>query len=81
MHTVELQEAHGHLTELIEMAVQGEHVVIARAGQPQVKLVSLIEPVAKAQKRLGFLQGQIMVPDDFDQMGSALIASLFGSKK
>jgi hypothetical protein len=30
-------------------------------------------------KRLGFLAGQITVPDDFDQMGRAEIEQLFGA--
>jgi hypothetical protein len=29
-------------------------------------------------RRLGFLAGQISVPDDFDQMGRAEIERLFG---
>jgi len=30
-------------------------------------------------KRLGFLNGQINVPDDFDQMGQAEIEAAFGA--
>ena len=35
-------------------------------------------PVAGQIRRLGFLEGHIRVPDDFDRMGSAEIEELFG---
>jgi len=52
--------------------------VIAKAGKPMVKVTPLDTPVAGQVRRLGFLAGQIAVPDDFDQMGSAEIERLFG---
>jgi len=33
----------------------------------------------RAPQRLGFLEGEIAVPEDFDRMGQAEIARLFGS--
>jgi hypothetical protein len=39
--------------------------------------VALDAPVAGQVRRLGFLEGQIRVPDDFDQMGSLEIEELF----
>jgi len=36
--------------------------------------------VASAVKRVGFLSGQITVPDDFDRMHDAEIAYLFGDE-
>lgn len=37
---------------------------------------SLSQPI-DGQRRLGFLQGLIAVPEDFDRMGEAEIADLF----
>ena len=34
-----------------------------------------------APQRLGFLSGEIAVPDDFDTMGAARIATWFGAGK
>lgn len=52
--------------------------MIAKAGKP-VAIVPLIEaPEAGQTKRLGFLAGQIAVPEDFDRMGHTEIESLFG---
>jgi antitoxin (DNA-binding transcriptional repressor) of toxin-antitoxin stability system len=52
---------------------------IAKAGKPLVKVVALDAP--KAPRRLGFLKGQFKVPEDFNTMGQAEIAKLFGTDK
>ena len=39
---------------------------------------SLDIPVAGPVRRLGFMTGRIVVPDDFDRMGNAEIKRLFG---
>ena len=51
--------------------------MIARAGKPLVRVSALDAPAEP--KRLGFLTGEIEVPDDFDTMGSDDIAALFGT--
>jgi prevent-host-death family protein len=77
MQTVNIHEAKTHLSRLIEQAARGESFVIAKAGKPLVKVMALSAPEAGQQQRLGFMAGQIAVPDDFDQMGSAEIERLF----
>jgi prevent-host-death family protein len=76
MITVNIHEAKTHLSKLVDRAVKGEPFVIARAGKPLVKVTALDAPTAP--QRLGFLAGQIVVPDDFDRLGEAEIAALFG---
>jgi len=78
MLIVNIHEAKTHLSRLIEQAAKGESFIIAKAGRPLVKVMALDAPEAGQAKRLGFLAGQISVPDDFDTMGSVEIASLFG---
>jgi prevent-host-death family protein len=73
---VNIHEAKTHLSRLIEEAARGEPFIIAKAGKPLVKVVALDAP--KAARRLGFMAGQISVPDDFNQMGAAEIEQLFG---
>jgi prevent-host-death family protein len=77
MITVNIHEAKTHLSKLIDRAVKGETFVIAKAGKPLVKVVALDAP--KAPRRLGFMAGEITVPKDFDRMGEAEIAALFGA--
>ena len=81
MQTVNIHEAKTHLSRLVERAAKGEPLVIAKAGKPMVKVMSLDTPVAGQVRRLGFMAGQIAVPDDFDQMGSAEIERLFGGNE
>lgn len=78
MQTINIHEAKTHLSRLVEQAVQGEPFIIARAGKPLVKVMSLNAPEGGQVRRLGFMAGQIAVPDDFDRMGSAEIEQLFG---
>jgi len=72
-----MHEAKTHLSKLVEQAVKGDAFVIAKAGNPLVKVAALEAPAAP--RRLGFLAGEIAVPKDFDRMGDAEIAALFGS--
>lgn len=76
MTTVNIHEAKTQLSRLIDRAAKGESFVIAKAGKPLVKVSALDAP--EEPRRLGFLKGEIEVPDDFDRMGARDIAALFG---
>ncbi len=77
MRIVNIHEAKTHLSRLIEQAVKGEPFVIAKAGKPLVKVTALGAVPAGDKRRLGFMVGQIEVPDDFDTMGAAEIEQAF----
>ncbi len=77
MITINIHEAKTQLSKLVDQAVKGESFVIAKAGKPLVKVTALDAP--RVPQRLGFLAGEIAVPEDFDRMGEAEIAALFGS--
>ncbi len=81
METVNIHEAKTHLSRLIERAVRGDPFIIAKAGKPLVKVTSLDAAPRKPASRLGFLTGQMRVPDDFDRMGGAVVEKLFSGKK
>jgi prevent-host-death family protein len=78
MRTVNMHEAKTHLSRLVERAAKGEGFIIARAGKPLVKVVPLDARDAAVPRRLGFLAGEIAVPDDFDRMGQDEIERQFG---
>lgn len=78
---VNIHEAKTHLSRLIERVLAGESLLIAKAGKPLVKLVRLDAPEGAEQRRLGFLQGEIQVPDDFDRMGADEIETNFGGPR
>jgi len=75
MKIVNIHEAKTNLSRLIELAVKGEPFIIAKAGKPLVKVASVDAPASP--RRLGFMAGEIDVPDDFDQMGADEIDKLF----
>ena len=77
MRTVNMHEAKTQLSRLVEAAANGEPFIIARAGKPLVKVLALDAPDAGKRSRIGFLAGEISVPEDFDRMGSAEIEALF----
>ncbi len=79
MVTVNIHEAKTQLSKLVDQAVNGEPFVIAKAGKPLVKVTALDAPAEP--QRLGFLAGEIAVPEDFDRMGEAEIAALFESRE
>ena len=77
MRTVNMHQAKTHLSRLVEEAARGEPFIIAKAGKPVAKVTALDAPTGTRIRRLGFLKGQIEVPDDFDRMGSEEIERLF----
>ena len=66
MKTVNIHEAKTQLSRLLEEVAKGESFIIAKAGKP---VTAVNAPVGSQVRRLGFLAGQISVPDDFDEMG------------
>jgi antitoxin (DNA-binding transcriptional repressor) of toxin-antitoxin stability system len=62
----------------VDEASKGESFVIAKAGKPVVKVTALSAPVSSQMHRLGFMSGQISVPNDFDHMRSDEIEQIFG---
>ena len=79
MFTVNIRKVKTHLFRLLDRAARAEPFIITMAGKPLVKVVPLEAPEAGQVRRLGFMAGQIEVPDDFDRMGEPEIEQPFGS--
>ena len=62
-HDGELQEAKTHLARLLDRVSQGEGIIIAKAGKPVTRLVSVQE--RPEQRVLGSASGRIVVGEDF----------------
>ena len=60
--TVNIREAKTRLSRLLEEAVAGEDIVIAKAGTPKVRLVPIEDP---PKRRLGFMGPGWSLPDSF----------------
>jgi len=78
IETLNIHQAKTHLSRLLDRVAKGGSVVIAKAGKPIARLVPLDAPKSTKAKRLGFMAGQLRVPDDFDRMGEKEIEALFG---
>ena len=78
MKTVNLHAAKTHLSRLVDEAVDGHEIVIAKAGTPMVRLV----PVTTKRRRTGFgdMKGRIWIADDFDAPLPDHVLRLFGAK-
>lgn len=77
METINIHQAKTHLSRLVEKAARGEAFIIAKAGKPMVKVVPLEAEERKPVKRIGFMEGEIQVPDDFNEMGADGIQKMF----
>jgi prevent-host-death family protein len=79
MATVNLHAAKTRLSRLVDKAVAGEDVVIAKAGRPMVRLV----PIETKSRRTGFgtLKGKIRINGDFDAPLPGDVLRGFGVKR
>lgn len=64
MSVVNIHEAKTHLSRLIQRALEGEEIVIARGNDPMVRLV--VVETARVKRRVGWAKGRIEMADDFD---------------
>ena len=64
MKKVNIQNAKTHLSRLVEEAVAGEEIVIAKAGRAIARLVPVPGPASERQ--LGIDRGRVTIADDFD---------------
>ncbi len=72
---VNIHEAKTHLSRLIELAVAGEEVTMAKAGKPVVKLVRVEQP----RPILGSARGAFVLNDSWDKpLTDDEIEELFG---
>jgi len=67
--TVNLYEAKTQLSLLVEQAAAGEEIIIAKAGKPMARLVSLT--AAMHPRTPGGWEGKVWLAEDFDAELSA----------
>ncbi|HZW25339.1 MAG TPA: type II toxin-antitoxin system prevent-host-death family antitoxin [Gallionella sp.] len=80
MQTVNIHEAKTQFSRIVEQAEAGEEIVIARAGKPVARLVSLESAVPKSRK-LGLGKKLFTFPADFDNLHAGEIATMFEQGK
>lgn len=65
MTKVNMHEAKSRLSKLVEMAKNGEDVVIANNGKPEARLIAFEEP---ASDWFGMDAGKAWIAEDFDEL-------------
>jgi prevent-host-death family protein len=73
---INIHEAKTHLSRIIEEVAAGAEVIIAKAGEPMVRLSPIV--VTPRRKKLGMLKGKIKVADDFNAPIEELFADFEG---
>lgn len=74
MITENIYAAKANLSRLIEKVLEGEDVVIAKAGKPVARLVRYEEEPTPVT--YGTLRGQVQIAEDFDEYSEA-VAEMF----
>ncbi len=62
MKQVNIHEAKAQLSRLIDIAEQGEEVIIARHNRP----VARLQPIRRVARKPGLMKGRIRMREDFD---------------
>jgi prevent-host-death family protein len=65
MNVLSLTEIKAKFSEIVEQVISGEEIIITKMGKP-VARISRYES-AQQNCRLGCMQGQATLPDDFDE--------------
>ena len=70
-----ITEAKAHLSSLLQRVVEGEEVILGRAGKPIAKIIPYTQD--REPRVPGKLKGQIHIHEDFDEL-PAEFSSEFG---
>lgn len=71
MKILNIQQAKTHLSRLVDEAVAGEEIVIAKAGHPYVRLTPCRPE--KSPRKLGGWEGRVWTANDFDQTDDEIV--------
>ena len=79
MAYINIHEAKTHFSKLITAVLEGEEIIIAKAGQPVAKIIPM--PLEK-KSRIGAFKGEIKIADDFDApLPDDLLKAFYGEKE
>jgi len=69
-------DAKSQFSHFLNLAAQGEEVIIAKAGKPIAKLVKYEED--QQPRTPGYWKGKVQIADDFDDLPADLTAAFNG---
>jgi prevent-host-death family protein len=68
-----ISEAKASLSKLVEKVLQGEEVIIGKAGKPVARLVPYEHDPRPRDLSQGIWKGQVWMADDFDDLPEAMM--------
>ena len=81
MQITNISDAKANFSKLIEKVMNGEEVVIGKAGKPVAKLVPYNEDTSPRQLGAGQWQGNIWMADDFDELPEDILNLFTGESE
>jgi prevent-host-death family protein len=76
---VNMHEAKTTLSRLVERAMKGEEIIVAKAGRPLVKLVPLVK--RDRPRRPGRWKGRVWIARDFNRLPDDLLDAFEGKAR
>jgi prevent-host-death family protein len=81
MYITNISDAKANLSRLIEEVVQGEEVIIGKAGKPVARLVPYKADPSPRQLGAGAWKGNIWIADDFDDLPEDVLTLFTGGSE
>jgi len=78
MQIINISDAKASLSKLIAQVLNGEEVIIGKAGKPVAKLVPYTQDTSPRQLGAGRWKGKIWIADDFDDLPEDVLALFVG---
>lgn len=76
MQITNIAEAKASLSKLVEKVLQGEEVIIGKAGKPVAKLVPFKYDSSPRDLEQGIWRDQVWMSDDFDTLPDEVLEAL-----
>ena len=73
-----ISEAKATLSKLIEQVLNGQEVIIGKAGKPVAKIVPYTQDTSPRKLGAGQWQGKIWMADDFDDLPDDVLSLFTG---
>lgn len=78
MRIANITEAKAQLSRLVDQAIEGDDVIIARAGRPLVRLVPVLPETAPRDLARAVWAGRVRIADDFDDLPDEVLDAFEG---
>lgn len=79
MRVTNIHEAKTHLSKYVELAFEGEEVIICKAGKPMARLIGYREDTSP--RKPGYWKGKVVIAEDFDELPSDILKAFQGKEE